>query len=71
MTDISLMFLLPNNIINILNEPENTASKDEINKTYSFNYEGKAFSVKFDEESIFNITINDNDLVYDLSYQEV
>lgn len=71
MTDINLMFLLPNNIINILNEPENTASKDEINKIYSFNYEGKAFFVKFDEESIFNITINDNDLVYDLSYQEV
>ncbi len=70
MIDVNISFLLPINIINILNEPENAVIKDETNRVYSFEYAGKSFSVKFNEERIFNIIINDNGLVYDLSYIE-
>lgn len=67
--NININYLLPNYIIDILNKTDNTAIKDEANKTYTYDYENIKYIVHYNNTEIDNIKIYDNDISYDLKYE--
>ncbi len=71
LTDINIKYLLPSNIIEIINDPKVIGIKSSDNKTYTYNYLDAAISVYLTDNSIEKIIILDNTLTYDLEFKEV
>lgn len=67
--NINKLYLLPKNIIKILNETDNIGIKNE-NK-YSYNYNNIDYEVIINNDKIANIVIKDNMDLYNLKYIEI
>ena len=64
--DVNRNYLLPKYIIEILNEPKNTAEKDD--NIYSYNYKDVIYNVYINNKKIEKIIIKEKDNVYTLQY---
>ena len=69
--DIKLEYLLPSNIINLINNPKIISIKNADEKIYSYNIDESTISVYLNNDRIEKIIVLDNGITYNLEFKEV
>lgn len=69
--DICKEYLLPLNIFKIFDDSNESASKSDDEKIYSYQIDNVAYSVYLNEDKIEKIIILKDDLTYDLSFEYI
>jgi hypothetical protein len=70
LNDINITYLLPKNILNIINNI-NDVKKSSDNKIYSYNNNNSTISVYLTDTAITKIIILENNITYELEYEKL
>lgn len=68
LNDINITYLLPSNLINILNNQSSVMKQSGNQKKYSYDIEGISYAVYVNDEEVEEIIITDNEMLYSLKY---
>lgn len=69
--DVNKDYLLPSNVIKIIDEISDSPIKSEDNKVYSYNINDLALSIYLSDTEIEKIIILENNITYELNYEKI